>query len=87
MTLTTTNQPTGVIRSTSRAITSAAEATVELTDVAKTSLRIANKYLTAELANADENIRVSSAINHAENISEIMRTFNCTLAQAEKVLA
>jgi len=87
MTLINQTQPTGVIRSTSRAITSTAEGVVELTDVAKTSLRIANKYLTAELANADENVKVSSLINHAENIADLMRTFGCTVAQAEKLLS
>ena len=83
----TTNKPTGIIRSTSRAITSSAEGVVELVDVAKTTLRIANKYLTSELANADENVKVSSLINHAENIQELVSTFGCTTAQAEKLLS
>ena len=86
MTLQTTNQPTGVVRSTSRAITSTAEAAVEFTDVVKTTLRIANKYLTAELANSNENVRVSSLINHAENVNELVSTFGCTVAEAELLL-
>ncbi len=84
--MTLTTKPTGIIRSTSRAISNVADTVVSATELANTTLSLANKYLTAELVQADENIKVSGAINHAENIGELMRAFNCTLKQAEDIL-
>ncbi len=87
MTLTTTTAPTGVIRSTSRAISNIADTIVETSELAKTSFKLVNKYATAELLQADENIKVSGIINHAENLQTLMSTFSIDATTAETLLA
>ena len=86
----TINHPTGVIRSTSLAISHVCGAVVEASSVIANSMSLANSVVKAELVETnllfDEKVNLNVAISHQANVQECIRVFSCTVEEAEAIL-